>query len=450
MNYPWGNKGFFDGFKKLSGFAYEAVAYFPNGLQLEKYIDIDNVRVKTKNFAEEKKESGSFFVQQGNDYRKIAIELEREVASLSKEDFSHYDNEQLAEVLINLHQKIEPYFAYSNWYYLLSIEIESLLRERWKGSSSADIQETLLALAVPYLPNGTARFSLALNEAALEYKESSENEKDKILNKASKKLASEFFWMTSFSGSQRTPESFMLDIKTASLTNNRAETSHQARLNVPQGWVAAMKVATYVKDDISTYFVPYYWLSLSKLWETIRQRIGLENREDLWYFSYVDIADYLNSNRLVSEEEIRERKSGIVTEEGQTGVKVRIGKDAQSFLNSSLKREEHRGTEEIRGSAAYPGLVRGKVRVIKERSQFSSFNEGEILIAPYTAPEYVSLMRKAIAIVTDTGGITSHAAIVSRELRIPCVVGTKVASRVLKDGDTVEVDAESGIVKKLN
>ena len=74
-------------------------------------------------------------------------------------------------------------------------------------------------------------------------------------------------------------------------------------------------------------------------------------------------------------------------------------------------------------------------------------NDGDILVSHATDPRYVSIMKKAAAIVADVGGITCHAAIVSRELNIPCVIGTKIATRVLKDGDKVEVDATNGIVK---
>ena len=66
-----------------------------------------------------------------------------------------------------------------------------------------------------------------------------------------------------------------------------------------------------------------------------------------------------------------------------------------------------------------------------------------------TDPRYVPAMKKAAAIVTDEGGITCHAAIVSRELKKPCIIGTKIATKVLKDGDEVEVDAEKGVVKKI-
>ena len=75
---------------------------------------------------------------------------------------------------------------------------------------------------------------------------------------------------------------------------------------------------------------------------------------------------------------------------------------------------------------------------------------GRILVAPLTVPQLLPVLRKAAAIVTDTGGITSHAAIVSRELGIPCIVGTSRASTALRDGQKVRVDADRGIVEILS
>jgi len=75
--------------------------------------------------------------------------------------------------------------------------------------------------------------------------------------------------------------------------------------------------------------------------------------------------------------------------------------------------------------------------------------EGDILVTSMTRPEFLPIMKKAAAFVTNEGGITSHAAIVSRELKKPCIIGTKFATQVLKDGDMVEVDATNGVIKKL-
>ncbi|HIH11459.1 TPA: hypothetical protein HA241_04680 [Candidatus Woesearchaeota archaeon] len=93
--------------------------------------------------------------------------------------------------------------------------------------------------------------------------------------------------------------------------------------------------------------------------------------------------------------------------------------------------------------------ISGKVRILLDPYDTESFQEGDILVAPMTSPEYVFAMKKATAIITDTGGLTSHAAIVSRELKKLCIVGTKIATKVLKDGDIVEVNANQGIVKVL-
>jgi phosphohistidine swiveling domain-containing protein len=102
---------------------------------------------------------------------------------------------------------------------------------------------------------------------------------------------------------------------------------------------------------------------------------------------------------------------------------------------------------QVYGSVAYPGVVQGAVRVVLSKSQVGEVKEGEIVVAAMTTPEYMPALKKAAAFITDEGGITCHAAIVARELKKPCVIGTKIATQILKNGDMVEVDADKGIVK---
>ncbi|MDD4902058.1 MAG: PEP-utilizing enzyme [Patescibacteria group bacterium] len=109
--------------------------------------------------------------------------------------------------------------------------------------------------------------------------------------------------------------------------------------------------------------------------------------------------------------------------------------------------QEFHNLKEVRGAAAYRGVVRGIARVIFSFSEVKNFKAGEILVVNQTTPEYVPLMKKAAAFVTDQGGITCHAAIIAREMKKPCIIGTKIATKVLRDGDLVEVDANQGIVK---
>lgn len=106
------------------------------------------------------------------------------------------------------------------------------------------------------------------------------------------------------------------------------------------------------------------------------------------------------------------------------------------------------GTLLFKGSGASPGIVTGHVRILKSSSQISTLLPGEILIAEQTNPDFVPAMKKASAIVTDLGGRTSHAAIVSREIGIPAIVGTTKATKTLKNGDVITVNGTTGEIFK--
>jgi phosphohistidine swiveling domain-containing protein len=142
-------------------------------------------------------------------------------------------------------------------------------------------------------------------------------------------------------------------------------------------------------------------------------------------------------------DKINERKSLLI--EIYPDKKILAGSKALKIYNALQK--SYGLVENLKGKSAARGKTTGIVRVIMGEAHFSKFNEGEIIVAPMTRPEYVPLMRKAVAVITDEGGITCHAAIVSRELGIPCIVGTQKATSKLRDGMLVEVDADKGIIK---
>jgi len=126
------------------------------------------------------------------------------------------------------------------------------------------------------------------------------------------------------------------------------------------------------------------------------------------------------------------------------------GEKAKNYLlKLNFEKEENSQVSSLDGTCACPGRVRGKAKIINLPSDMSKMEEGNILVSIATSPDLVPAMKKAAAIVTDMGGITSHAAIVSRELNVPCVVGTKVATKALKDGMLIEVDATHGTVKVI-
>lgn len=125
------------------------------------------------------------------------------------------------------------------------------------------------------------------------------------------------------------------------------------------------------------------------------------------------------------------------------------GSRANKYFSQLERQNKAISSKEIKGVCASPGEVIGIVKVCRGESEIGKMKEGDILVACMTQPEFLPAMKKAKAIITDEGGLTCHAAIIARELGIPCVIGTKIATQVLKDGDEVEVDANHGVVTIL-
>ena len=129
--------------------------------------------------------------------------------------------------------------------------------------------------------------------------------------------------------------------------------------------------------------------------------------------------------------------SGKISHELTSAEKELFIKKFRSFM----------AVDEIAGTTAHSGVAKGKVKVIQSMNELEKVEQGDVLVSQFTRPEFMAAIKKAIAIVTNDGGITCHAAIVSRELNKPCIIGTKIATKVLHDGDEVEVDADKGIVR---
>lgn len=136
----------------------------------------------------------------------------------------------------------------------------------------------------------------------------------------------------------------------------------------------------------------------------------------------------------------------ITDHKKRTFYSPRAGK---KVLEKILQKEEVATSDDLTGQIAYAGRARGRAKIVHSIDDLEKVVHGDILVAITTNPDFLPAMYKAIAFVTDVGGITSHAAIVAREMKKPCVIGTKFATKILRDGDMVEVDAIKGIVGKI-
>lgn len=172
--------------------------------------------------------------------------------------------------------------------------------------------------------------------------------------------------------------------------------------------------------------------------------------EELLYLSIEEIISSLRGE-LNYKKHIESRKRGFIIFHNPERRVIYDGKNFDKYLEK--KKFFQMKTAQIcefKGGIAFKGNVRGLVKIVKTEKDLKKVKSHDILVCPMTVPHFIAAMEKASAFITDEGGITCHAAIIARELKKPCIIGTKIATKVLKDGDLVEVDANSGIVRKLS
>ena len=186
--------------------------------------------------------------------------------------------------------------------------------------------------------------------------------------------------------------------------------------------------------------------ALERLRKDLARRSGLPLSDTAWLLPH-EFVDALGGQLDLFQ--IRARRELCVVLPFEE--KILIGQDAGSFVASLWQAPVLTDVDELCGQCAYPhALVTGRVCRVFTAHDLVKLQAGDVLVSPATSPIMVPAMRLAGAIVTDQGGLTCHAAIVARELKKPCVIGTKMATVAFKDGDVVEVDAIAGVVRKVN
>lgn len=195
-------------------------------------------------------------------------------------------------------------------------------------------------------------------------------------------------------------------------------------------------IADYEK--IQKDFLPLFFKEVEK-------RKNIKN-DLLFYALPEEIIGLLKNDKIIKSDILKDRKKRILFLTMNGGkTKIFTGSKAKQILKLNIK-EEKTETDIIKGNIANKGLVKGQVRVILRETDLNNL-DNKIVVAPMTSIKFVPYLKNVVGIITNEGGIACHAAIVSRELNIPCIVGTKNATKILRDGDLVELDANNGIVK---
>lgn len=228
-----------------------------------------------------------------------------------------------------------------------------------------------------------------------------------------------------------------IDPKILAMTDNAGKISAE-RLRLRLGWTQAAYMQFAIISEMAER------LNNSCITESVLLNQSSEEIEDTFL-----------RNRQINADIIKQRQETYLIHVTNGTVKSYFGDKAKKIKRDFTKNiDTTEKNDELSGTIACKGLVRGRVEIfswadpnIKEKME--RMNPGTILVAGQTRPFLMPAVRKAAAIITDEGGITCHAAIVARELNIPCIIGTHNATKHLRDGDEIEVDANTGRIHNI-
>jgi len=223
------------------------------------------------------------------------------------------------------------------------------------------------------------------------------------------------------------------------------------KLNLPKflrNLIEISETFTYWQDERKkyTFWATHYG---SIFLAEIGKRFGYSLIEMKYMFFPEVLALVSKKGHLVSKKEAKARRAFSFFYHNGPYYDIVTGPMAHKVQKVIFGAGIEKNINDFRGLSASSGKVRGIVKIVKSAHEVGKINQGDILVAVMTRPDYIMGIKKAAAIVTNEGGVTCHAAIVARELGIPCVIATKIATEVLKDGDLVEVNGNHGVVTIL-
>jgi len=390
--------------------------------------------------------------------RKVCNELITEARRISELNLKNLSDKVLSNNLESFYMKFQNIFPFVTVPHAIERYFESKIREFVTNNSDYD----LLSSPISFLDDEQES---ALRVASLKISSNKKKYKEALM-----KHYNEFCWLSSWSIDSKPleyryfeneinnilrkfeePDKEVKRIQSEEKNRAKAVEKVLKNINASKSLIEHVRLMqeyialrTFRKNAICK--ANFYHLQLLS---EIGKRLNLSS-ERVKVLSYQEMIDGLRG--LVAKknlrEQIRQREKGwaILVNNGKF-IEVNGGKEIMETIERHSIISANTNIKMIvKGKTACPGNVTGPVKIITKLEDISKVEKGDVLVAKMTTPDYMIAIHNAVAIVTDEGGITCHAAIVSRECNIPCVIGTKNATQVLSDGDLVEVDANVGIV----
>src|SRR3989344_4856960 len=317
------------------------------------------------------------------------------------------------------------------------LEINFDITQIISKSTPLVVTSLLSKLVIPKKKNFFVKETESLLKMALELQRNKNNDIAGAIQKHLKQYA----WMSSIS--------YLGDFqKEREKILKRTRKDFRLAYNKIEKSAKVLRLIDFAREFIylQTYRLDVFFLAHYKtfpLLSEIARRVNIAVN-DLVYLTGDEIQRILKGLEEVDKREIKRRKEdyALILENGKLQL--------YSGLNVEKTKEKVIKETAVQGTVASRGRATGKAKIIFYVNEVKKVRIGDIIVSPMTRPEFTPAIIKASGIITDFGGMLSHAAIISREFGKPCIVGTKIATKVFKDGDLVELNAYEGIARKLN
>ncbi len=341
---------------------------------------------------------------------------------------------QSKKELLQLNKNHQKSFGYM----LMCLDIVNELVELLQQNAETDDFQ-LSEVLIPIKYTTIQRENKAIIEGREQYRKDKSN-----LEKIAKSLESQFgFIHQDYLGKSLDSEGYkkeILDNKNPSATNQITNYKNHPQSDL----IRIIQKIIYIYEEGRNSMVRLAWAIVQS------SDVHELKKEILLHLTPEEFENYLNSGSLPNLEEVKKRQKHFLLFFNDSKLLISSDiKEIEKFIEQEqldLNPNSGDKANTIYGSVANKGKVKGKARLVFTQKDSNKVKKGEIIVSPMTAVEFLNGIRNAAAIVTDEGGIICHAAIVSRELNLPCVIGTKTATKVIKNGDVIEVDATKGCV----
>ncbi len=399
--------------------------------------------------------------QKIKNHQKIIDKFENIWKGISNKKIEDFSNNEIVDLYKQLTETAFKWWQYASFGEEKGHVIETVIVPRFAKRHKMEIEsarEIVHELAHPEKKSVFSKEREAFFEIVIEYSNNREI-KNKINN-----YSYNYYWIkTDFCRTTIiNQETVLKDIKNELKKHSLEEIEKELKNLKSSGKVHLkkykdLKLSSEDKRDLYFASKVIYWIDQRKkgmlehlhyLWnffEAICRKFDIDY-EYLNMCTVVEIENFIRTGKRIEEKEIRSRRKGVFLDfERKKKPVVFFGKDAKEILKAATEIKNR----DLKGMVASKGMeqkIIGRAKVVMNTKK-DFFKNGEILVTSMTRPEWVPLMRIAKAIITDEGGIACHAAIVSREMGKPCIIGTKTATQLIKDGDLVELDVNKGTVK---